>query len=87
MKAASSEWRKRAALATSQPVPILRPSGTWLSRWAISSSRSAPLATRFSIAMGVFMRPGRMTLARIPWRALAAARFSVSPMTAILVVL
>src|SRR5262245_43841867 len=40
INAASSEWRKRAALATSQPVPILPPRGIILSRVATTSARS-----------------------------------------------
>ena len=44
-------------------------------------------ATRGSIAMGVFILPGRMAFARRLYLALAAARFSVRAMTAVFVVL
>ena len=87
MKEASSECRKSAALATSQPVPMRRPSGTRRSRAAITSARGVPAATRDSMAIGVFMSPGRIELARTPYWALCAARFSVSATTAALVVL
>ena len=40
MKRASSEARKRAALATSQALPIWPPSGTAALRWAMSAARS-----------------------------------------------
>ena len=66
MKPARSDARKAAAWATSQAVPILRPSGTWASRSAITSSLAFPADTRLSTAIGVFMRPGRITLARMP---------------------
>src|SRR5215510_9267176 len=67
MKFASSEARKSAALATSQAVPMRRRSGTRASRCAAISARGFPLArARVSTAIGVSIRPGRMTLARTP---------------------
>src|SRR5213080_453213 len=68
MKFASSEARNRAALATSQPVPIFLRKGTWASRIASISARGfLNSRARVSTAIGVFIRPGRMTLARIPY--------------------
>ncbi len=67
MKFASSEARNRAAFATSQPVPIFWRSGTWASRWASTSARLyLNSRARVSTAIGVFIRPGKMTLARMP---------------------
>ena len=67
MKPASSECRKSAALATSQAVPILARSGTLASRSAATSARlRLPTRARVSTAIGVFINPGRMTLARTP---------------------
>src|SRR5262249_16839752 len=68
MKFASSEARKSAALATSQPVPIFLRNGTWASRIASISARVfLNSRARVSTAIGVFIRPGRMTLARTPY--------------------
>ena len=68
MKLASSEARKRAALATSQPVPIFWRRGTFESRSASTSARVyLNVRARVSTAIGVFIRPGRMTLARMPY--------------------
>ena len=53
----------------------------------MTSARGVPAATRDSIAIGVFMSPGRIELARTPCWAFCAARFSVSATTAALVVL
>ena len=64
---ASSECRKSAAYATSQAVPILLPQRHPLLRMAMTSSRLVvPCATRASMAIGVFIRPGRMALTRTP---------------------
>src|SRR5450432_2458736 len=68
MKLASSEARNNAALATSQPVPIFLRSGTLASRSASTSARLfLNSRARVSTAIGVFIRPGRMTLARMPY--------------------
>ena len=70
MNPASSEARKRAALATSHAVPILWRRGTRASRAAAISARLLPVArARVSTAIGVSMSPGRMTLARTPYSA------------------
>src|SRR5262249_51354065 len=70
MKSASSEARKSAALATSHAVPMRWRSGTRALRIATTSSRLLPhTRARVSTAIGVFMRPGRMTLARMPYSA------------------
>src|SRR5215470_4006805 len=67
MKFASSEARNNAALATSQAVPILCRNGTRASRDAATSARLLPEArARVSTAIGVSIRPGRITLARTP---------------------
>src|SRR5438045_8984535 len=66
MKLASSEARNNAALATSQPVPILPRNGTLASRSAAISARLRLLArARVSTAIGVSISPGRMQLARL----------------------
>src|SRR6187549_1872921 len=68
MKLASSDARNSAALATSHPVPILRRSGTLESRSASTCWRLfLNSRARVSTAIGVFIRPGRMTLARMPY--------------------
>src|ERR1044072_4201041 len=68
MKLASSDARNSAALATSQPVPILRLSGTFESRSASTWVRGLLNSrARVSTAIGVFIRPGRITLARMPY--------------------
>src|SRR6185312_5423784 len=67
MKLASSEARNSAALATSQGVPIFLRSGTRASRIAATSARLLPeWRARVSTAIGVSIRPGKMTLTRIP---------------------
>src|SRR5438132_2751833 len=67
MKLASSDARKRAALATSQAVPMRPRSGTLASRSAATSARLRLLArARVSTAIGVSIRPGRIQLARMP---------------------
>jgi hypothetical protein len=43
-----------------------RRSGTRRSRDATTSSRLTPRATRASMAIGVFIRPGRIALAHTP---------------------
>src|SRR5262245_11763046 len=68
----------RAHPAPQRQAPVAR---------GVTSSRGVPLATRASMAIGVFISPGRIELARTPYCALAAARFSVSATTAALVVL
>ena len=70
MKLASSEARNSAALATSQPVPIFLRSGTRALRMAATSARDLPqVRARVSTAIGVFIRPGRIALARTPYSA------------------
>ena len=70
MKLASSEARNKAALATSQPVPIFWRKGTLLSRSASTSARLfLNSRARVSTAIGVFISPGRITLARMPYGA------------------
>ncbi len=67
MKPASSDARNNAAFATSQALPILCRSGTRRSRSAAISARGRPvLRARVSTAIGVSIRPGRITLARTP---------------------
>src|SRR6478752_7238286 len=81
-KRASSDARNSAALATSHAVPIVRPRGTMASRWATNSARSMPRAAEIpSIAIGVFISPGRIALTRIPCRATRIARCSVREFT------
>src|SRR5690606_3873288 len=82
MNFASSEARKSAAFATSHAVPIRLFSGTCSLRWAMTSSREAPPSpTRFSIAMGVSMSPGRIALARMLSPACRIAMFWMSATT------
>ena len=50
----------------SQPVPIFRPSGTCRSRSAMTWSRGVPASTRGSIAIGVFISPGKIVFALMP---------------------
>src|SRR5262245_33634021 len=88
MKSASSEARNSAAFATSQAVPILCRSGTRLSRAAATSARLFPLTrARVSTAIGVSMRPGRMTLARMPnsafWMAICWVKATIPALLAL----
>jgi putative molybdopterin biosynthesis protein len=88
MKFASSEARNSAALATSQPVPILARSGTLASRMAAISARLLPVTrARVSTAIGVSMSPGRMVLARTPCSAFWIASCCVYAIMAALVAL
>jgi hypothetical protein len=79
MKLASSDARNSAAVATSHAVPIRPRSGTLASRSAATSARLRLLArVRVSTAIGVFMSPGKMQLARMPHRAFCRASCSVN---------
>ena len=88
MKLASSEARNNAALATSQAVPILRRSGTRASRSVATWARLLPLTrARVSTAIGVSIRPGRITLARMPYSAFWIATCLVKAIIAAFVAL
>src|ERR1043166_9528757 len=88
MKFASSEARNSAALATSQAVPMRLRSGTLASRMAATSARLLPMArARVSTAIGVSIRPGRMTLARTPysafWMAICLVKATIAALVAL----
>lgn len=68
MNFASSDARNRAAYPTSQALPIPPFRGTRSFRRLINTSLSSPMAPEMpSTAIGVFIKPGIMTLARMPY--------------------
>jgi hypothetical protein len=82
-KAAASLARNSAALATSQAVPW-RPPGQRAPRAASMASRLGYWPAICWRTMGVSISPGRMALARMPWRAYCSATLCVSWFTAAL---